>query len=532
MTLRASVLLAVALTIAPRWTLVAATAADARSAQTWPGADLFTNGAVERVSIELSATNLAALKEDARSFVRATVREAATTYSDVAIHLKGSVGSFRPIDDKPALTLDFDRFNDGQRYHGLRRIHLNNSVEDPSYANEQLGSQVFRAAGVPAPRVGHAVVTLNGRRLGLYVLKEGFTEDFLGCYFKQVGGNLYEPDEGHDVNQVLKRNSIHAPHRKSAALEALAQAALEPDPERRWQRLEPLLDLDEFIRFMALEVMLGHRDGYSLARNNFRVYENLDTGKVVFFPHGMDQLLGNPALPWQPQMAGLVARAVMTTPKGHQLYRESFMNLFTNLFNTAGLSRTVTQLPERLGPWLSPSELAELKAAGEQVSARLSQRRRYLASQLTQPEPGLLQLTNGVGCLSGWVNGEEPGSGSMDAGRSADGTPSLHISVHADSAASWRTKTLLGPGRYRFEGRARVAGVKPLAYGRRQGAGLRIAGSDAAWTGLLGDAPWRTVATEFAVPGGPATVECICELRAQSGEVWFDTQSLKIIKLE
>ena len=165
--------------------------------------------------------------------------------SDVAIHLKGSIGSFREVDDKPDLTLDFNRFNAGQKFHGLRRIHLNNSVEDPSYCNELLGGELFRAAGIPAPRVAHAVVTLNGRRLGLFVLKEGFTEDFLGCYFKQVGGNLYEPGDGHDVNQQLKNNSILAPKQDSGPrLRHWRDAALEADPARRWPRLEQTLDVD------------------------------------------------------------------------------------------------------------------------------------------------------------------------------------------------------------------------------------------------------------------------------------------------
>src|SRR6185369_9004699 len=147
-----------------------------------------------------------------------TVTEAGVRYDDVAVRLKGSVGSFRPIDDKPSFTLDFARFHPGQKFHGLRRIYLNNSVEDASYCNEQIGSELFRGAGIPTPRVSRAVVALNGRRLGLYVLKEGFTEDFLSCYFKNVGGNLYEPDEGHDINQHLKRGSIRAPIRNRTAL--------------------------------------------------------------------------------------------------------------------------------------------------------------------------------------------------------------------------------------------------------------------------------------------------------------------------
>src|SRR5205085_9247534 len=104
----------------------------------------------------------------------------------------GGTGSFRPMEDKPALTLDFSRFKAGQKFHGVRRIYLNNSVEDPTYANEKIGSELFLAAGVPAPRVTRALVELNGRALGLYVLKEGFTEEFLARHFNRVSGELYE----------------------------------------------------------------------------------------------------------------------------------------------------------------------------------------------------------------------------------------------------------------------------------------------------------------------------------------------------
>ncbi len=197
-------------------------AVEFRSAQTLPGAELFDKWRGPAASHRDGALGpWRACGGIRASSSRATVKEEAIVYEDVAIHLKGSIGSFRDVDDKPDLTLDFNRFNARQKFHGLRRIHLNNSVEDPSYCNELLGSELFRAAGIPAPRVAHAVVTLNGRRLGLYVLKEGFTEDFLGCYFKQVGGNLYEPGEGHDVNQRLKRNSVQAPKQDRTALEAV-----------------------------------------------------------------------------------------------------------------------------------------------------------------------------------------------------------------------------------------------------------------------------------------------------------------------
>src|SRR6185436_13454519 len=156
------------------------------------GDDLFTNGPLLHLQISVPQESVSALRTNARDYVRATVREGSNVWSSVGIHLKGSVGSFRNIDAKPALTLSFDKFAPEQRFHGLRKIHLNNSVEDASYMNELLGSELFRAAGVPAARVTHALVELNERPFDLYVLKEGFTEEFLARYFRHPDGNLYD----------------------------------------------------------------------------------------------------------------------------------------------------------------------------------------------------------------------------------------------------------------------------------------------------------------------------------------------------
>jgi spore coat protein H len=507
-------------------------AAEFRPPQTLPGAELFTNGAVRQLRIEISDSGTKSLRQNPREFVRATVKEEGVGYEDVAIHLKGSVGSFREIDDKPDLTLDFNRFDFRQKFHGLRRIHLNNSVEDPSYCNELLGSELFRAAGIPAPRVAHAVVTLNGRRLGLYVLKEGFTEDFLGCYFKQVGGNLYEPGEGHDVNQRLKRNSVQAPKQDRAGLEAVADAALEADAATRWPRLQRALDVDQFVAFMAMEVMVGHRDGYCLARNNYRVYSDLDTGKVVFFPHGMDQLFGNPDASWQPHMVGLVAKAVMETTEGQRQYRATFSSLFTNVFRVQTLEGRVDQVVASIRPGLTDAEFAGVKEAAGHLKERILQRQLSLKRQLSEPERALLVFTNGVGHLGEWVKVDEPESGQMDQGQTSDHIPALHIMARSQSGASWRAEARLGQGRYRFEGLVKVAGVKPLPYGRYQGAGLRIAGSARESGNVVGDSDWRPLAAEFEVREQTQEVELVCELRASAGEAWFGTESLRLVQVQ
>src|SRR5881394_1467538 len=107
---------------------------------------LFTNGVVPTLRIEAPPEAMRTLRayhqvwgqpRPERVDVRVTVRDGDRVFTNVAMHLKGSF-TFQPIDDKPSLTLNFDKFSAGQRYRGCDKIHLNNSVQDPSYLCEAL----------------------------------------------------------------------------------------------------------------------------------------------------------------------------------------------------------------------------------------------------------------------------------------------------------------------------------------------------------------------------------------------------------
>ena len=493
-----------------------------------------------QLRIEIEPASLDRLRKEPRQFVPARVMEGTSVLSGVGIHLKGSTGSFRPVDEKPSLTLDFSRFGGAGRFHGLRKIHLNNSLEDPSFANEMLGSGLFAAAGLPAAQATRALVELNGRKLGLYVLMEGFTEDFLARHFPRFGGDLYEPDVGRDVDDHLKRNSVAAVARGRSVLTDLASAALEKDLPLRWERLNRTLDMEQFTTFMALEVLIGHRDGYCLARNNYRVYHDPQADRIRFFPHGMDQLFGNADLPWQPAMAGLVARAVMETPQGSEQYAARFKSLFTNLLSITTLTGRVDQLALQLRPSLGNAEWAALVEASTATKARIVDRHRALGEQLSRTPLRALQFELGAARPEGWALAEKGATDKLDQTTSPDGTLSLHIAANSDTVASWHARGLLQPGRYRFEGMVRTDGLKPLSNGNPPGATLRVRGQKATIQGNPpvkpnetpggGSNAWRLVGTEFEVRQAMEDVEFLCELRAGAGEVWFDLKTLKVLQ--
>jgi spore coat protein CotH len=374
------------------WSAVLAVAASAGAqtpkaeAKPDPSAELFTPGKVPRFKITVDADNLKLLKQEPRKYVRCTVQVNGDTFPDVGIHLKGAAGSSRGWDDRPALTLNFDKFKDGQKLKGLDKLHLNNSVQDGSVMNEILYSEMALAAGVPTARAGHALVELNGRKVGLYGLKEGYNAGFVKRHFPDAtGGNLYDGGFLQDIDAELKLDSGNEEDKRKD-LKALVKASRDPDRAKRYDAVKGMVDADRFAADAALQVLTCDWDGYVRQKNNYRVYFPPNGGKAVFIPHGKDQLFQNPGEGLVPEWGGMVARALFNVhPDGKKLY-------LTKLKDVAEKQFDLERLTRRVDEWAKPAKEAlagvnkdwangfdgEVKGLKE----RLKQRSEYVRKEL------------------------------------------------------------------------------------------------------------------------------------------------------
>jgi spore coat protein CotH len=346
--------------------------------------ELFAQTKVLKLRIDLSPTAQEALRKEPKTYVRATLREGSQVLNDVAVRMKGS-GSFQGLDKKPSLTVKVNEFIQGQKFRGQAKFHLNNSAQDPSYLCEALGGQIFRDAGVPAARTVFVRVELNGRDVGLYVVAEAANKDFLSLNFKKSKGNLYEGSND-DVTDKLDKDSGDD-STDQPDLKALAKAAQESDPAQRWKKLTPLLDIDRFVSFAAVEVLVWHRDGYSMDRNNYRIYHDPASDQMVFLPHGMDILFSKANGPIWPEWKGLVARAVLQTPDGRQRYRERMTKLLSTVFVPGTLQTRIQELASRVRPNLTDKDaLKAFDAAVTQLRDVIAQRAAFVEGELKKPQ--------------------------------------------------------------------------------------------------------------------------------------------------
>jgi spore coat protein H len=469
-----------------------------------------------------------------RPEVKATVREGHVVYTNVSVHLKGSAGSFRPFDDRPALTLNFSKFAAGQKFHGWSKLSLNNSVQDSSFIGETLSRELFVLAGVPAPKATHATVVVDGRDLGLYVVTEGWGKPFLRKHFKDVQGNLYDGGFVQDVDGLLTVVSGEKPDDRSD-IDRLNAAADEPDRSERWKRLEAELDTERFLTHLALDVLICNWDGYGINRNNYRVFQDRSLGKMVFMPHGLDQVFGggnrmNPQSSIQTPMRGKVARAVMSTSEGRKRFRERLGTLLTNVLVEARLTNRVYELAATLRPTLaaySPDLARAHDYEVEDLVHRIRDRIQSVSEQLNSPTPQPNAFdVSGAASLTRW----EPRRSRQDGvpmtfeRLEPEGGPKLLV-IRTEGGAgigSWRTRVTLAAGHYRLVGRVRSSSPDP-----RNGVQLRLSGYRPNYVPLRG-LDWQTLEFRFELEEELTEMELVAEFLGASGEAQFDESSLRL----
>jgi spore coat protein H len=269
--------------------------ADGGGADGRPVPILFDTTVLHDVKIMVDAQYLTMLDTDRVNRVPATFTYDGTTLMRVGLRKKGSFGSYVPLSEKPAFSVDFEEFVPNQNIAGIDKVALNNCRQDPTLVAEHTGYELYRRANLPAPFTAHAVVTFNGAVKGIYVVSEATNKGFLRRNFGRANdeGNLYEAPGDVDfvaspARMELKREVDEM--RRRDDMVALA-AAVRNTPPANWVTVVgPLLDIPSFITGYVIDGLANHWDSYPYNGNNYYMYHRPTDGRFMMIPHGMDSL--------------------------------------------------------------------------------------------------------------------------------------------------------------------------------------------------------------------------------------------------
>ena len=253
-------------------------------------------------------------------------------YPGVGVHFRGmsSYGMVR-AGHKRSLNVSVDHTDDTLRIGGHKTLNLLNSHEDPSFLHTVIYSHIARQY-IPAPKANLVRVVVNGESWGVYANVQQFDKifqqelgpDHLGARWKvrgnpgADGGLTYV---GEDLDEYKRRYEMKSGKKEDwLALVALCKALKETPAERLESVLAPMLDIDNAVKFLALDNALINNDGYWTRASDYSLYRDAK-GRFHLVPHDMNEAFGPPMMfgpggPRGPRMKGAGPQAKGDRPAG------------------------------------------------------------------------------------------------------------------------------------------------------------------------------------------------------------------------
>ncbi len=360
---------------------------------------LFNEQELLDIEITLPEADWKALRAQSRNFGNSflpTAPERPYTYfkGDVSIngHLLKSVGIrkkgfFGSMDQqRPSLKVKFNEYEDNGTVGGVDRLTLNNNKQDQSLASQRMAYDLFRKAGLVAPRTSLARVTVNGEYFGIYSNVESVKRDFLQRNFGSSDGDLFEGTVPADFaeGQIERFEIKQGKNRKD--IEALATLlANDEDDEKLLKQLEEQIDIDLFLKYWALESLIGFWDGYAGNQNNYFLYQDPESGKFHMIPWGADfaftpQFQSGPV---SVKAKGRLAYRLNQIPSIRQKYQDTLNLLLDEIWDEEELQQQINTVEALTKDHLHPIQQQTI-ATTQQVRDFVAGRRQAIRDEVAE----------------------------------------------------------------------------------------------------------------------------------------------------
>ena len=266
-----------------------------------PSDPFFDGTVLHDIFLTINSRDWEALKANFldNSYYPANFKWKDQTVRNIGIRSRGT-GSRSGV--KPGLRFDFDRYTTDQKFLGLKSFILRNNTQDASSMRERLSMSLFKRMGLVAEREAHARLYINNAYVGLFTIVESPDKTFLTKNLGEDEGHLYEyhfdnaAEAPFDFGYPGPDASLYTPAPfKPETQESDPQGevierlfwTINVAGDAAWRTsMEEFLDLNAFIRHLAIENFLAEEDGLTgdYGPNNFYFYRFENTNTFMFLP--------------------------------------------------------------------------------------------------------------------------------------------------------------------------------------------------------------------------------------------------------
>jgi spore coat protein CotH len=225
-------------------------------------------------------------------YIPATIVFDDIAFKNVGLRLKGNSSlstSWSSGIEKLPFRLNFDALEEqhpeirDQTFFGFPNLNLTSNSQDQSFLRAKVVGDLFRDAGVASARTAFVRVFLDrgegSKYLGVYTLVELPDRPMLQTQFGSASGNLYKPNgTGARWTVFLKESFPKKTNERDEDWTDVEDAIAVLNESRTnaavWrQRLEARFSVSTFLRWLALNTIVGNTDTYgTFSPHNYWVY--------------------------------------------------------------------------------------------------------------------------------------------------------------------------------------------------------------------------------------------------------------------
>lgn len=350
---------------------------------------IFDDTRLQKVTISLAQSDWEAMWEDveAKLTVPADANVFGETLEDVGFRFRGQF-SMRMSGEKKPFKIDTDYFVFDQEYKNLKQLMFINNIGDASMMQEKLMYEMMQFAGLPASFVSYVELWIDisdndqpPEYWGVYSMVERVDQKFVGNRFGRdaKGGNLYKASHaqfgpmdliyyGPDITNYPSQNNGYAYSKVNNEEEAdysdvihlmyVIDGVSYDTPEDWAAAAEEVINVDSFLRYMAVTDLVGNWDSYPYTGNNYYLFYNQIDERFEWIPWDLSWG-GEVEKPlFQRDSFGMVERVPMYDNafqvERYRVQYAAYLDLLTRYyFNPTNMNERVRFFYQQISPMIS-----------------------------------------------------------------------------------------------------------------------------------------------------------------------------------
>lgn len=242
------------------------------------------------------------------AYVTSSVKFNGKKWENVGFRLKGNStlsSTWKSGIYKLPFRLKMDEFEDkyleikNQRMYGFKDLSFSPGAKDNSLIREKVTSDIFRMAGIPSAQTAFYKIFIDfGEGLkycGVYTTVEVIDDTMVKNQFGEDKGNIYKPESNFttfNFAQFEKKNNETEANFSDVqgAVTALNASNRTSDPATWRSNLEKFINMDHFVKWLAINSTLVSWDTYGGIAHNYYLY-NHPTKKLMWIPWDNNEAL-------------------------------------------------------------------------------------------------------------------------------------------------------------------------------------------------------------------------------------------------